>query len=61
MNLMKISQLIKKLQKIQDKHGDLIVYYQSDYDWGLQIRAVSVAEETGHEGVPEHGKWCAIN
>lgn len=33
-----ISQLIETLTKIKEKHGDLKVWYSSDYGWALPIK-----------------------
>ena len=52
---MKISKLIAKLQTMKDKHGDLDVYYASDYDYVVRLTKLEVAtaEQCRWDGAPE--------
>ena len=47
-----ISELIEKLSKLKDKHGDLRVWYASDYDWALPINHASVEDNEPWENAP---------
>lgn len=53
----RISTIIKELKKALDKHGNLFVYYSSDYDWVLPIYSVEVVDEkkdpTNWENAPK--------
>jgi len=56
----RISQIIKQLEKIRVEHGDLFVYYASDYDWCLPIYYVSIEEDSNWDNAPK-GKACYLN
>lgn len=49
----RISTLIKRLEKAKEKEGNLFVYYASDYDWALPIRDVSIEEDPGWDDAPK--------
>ena len=54
------SELVKRLQEIILKKGDLLVYYASNYDWIISISFASVKEDAGYDDEPE-GKYIALN
>ena len=52
MDGMTISELIKKLDELKKEHGDLEVFYASDYDWCLPIKFADVRTDPGWEDAP---------
>ena len=56
----RISSIIKQLEKAKNEHGDLFVYYASDYDWCIQVYFATVEDYTGMDGAAK-GKALYFN
>lgn len=52
---MRISKLIKRLEKAKEKEGDLFVYYASGYDWACPIWDVELEalDDEPWDGAPK--------
>jgi len=51
-NVMTISELQEKLEALKQEHGDLPVYYVSDYDWVMPLRFCRKEEDRGWDNEP---------
>ena len=49
----RISNLIKQLEKSKEKEGDLFVYFVSSYDWAMPITCMTAEENPGWDGAPK--------
>lgn len=49
----RISNIIAQLQREMAKHGDLFVYYASDYDWATPVRFATAETDPGWEDAPK--------
>jgi len=51
----KISDMLKILKEVQEQHGNLPVYYASDYDWIMPLGSFKVPKEKTHwENEPDY-------
>lgn len=49
----RISTLIKQLEKVKEKEGNLFVYYASQHDWAVPIFCIGVEEDPGWDYAPK--------
>ena len=55
----KLSDVIRIAQAALEEHGDLPVYYISDYDWVMPLRSNGPKKQAGWDNEPK-GKYFGL-